>query len=349
MKQMLAFDHQLRALDLEFQQLQQGSMPNYMMQAFRDTLRKKVERIDVEKRACQEKMMAENRGLLLASIIQSSLELPPPPKEYYKDRVKFYSFLSEHLFDNFPWEDERLLHTPILYNKFKTFGRQIFQLESEYAIPIVINVLNQSKISKNMYSALFDFLEHEFGYYKSLYRDEKLYIAMLRDILNMTDLDETHTLRHKYYERELSLISKNQSGDIALNFNILLSNGDTTTLHDMEAEFLMLYFQNPDCPTCGEFREKMKKMEILNGAIDSGKLKIVTIYFEKNENLWRNYLKTRAIQNWIHGWNYDLQIEEKELYDIRTIPMIMFLDKNKKVIKKDLLSNEIEDWVKRYL
>jgi hypothetical protein len=346
MKQMFEFNYQLRLLDEEARKIQQMRLPNHEMQIYMDSLSRKADLIFSEKKAFQEKMIVENKGLLLASIIQSSLDAPQPPQEILRDRVKLFSYMAKHHFDNFPWEDERLLNTPVLYNKFKTFGQQIFPLEAEYSIHIVLKVLHESKKNKNMYLALFDYLEREFGYYKSPYRDDILYIAMLQDILKLPGLEETRKL---FYEYELNLIKKNQAGMQAQDFNILWANGETTTMYDIDAEYLLLYFQHPDCPICVELRGKMKDMEVVNNAIASGKLKVVTIYFEDNEALWRNYLKTRALENWQHGWNYDESITEKRLYDIRNIPMIMFLDKNKKVIKKDLLSNEIEEWLKRYL
>jgi len=345
MKQLFEFNRQLMALEDEFRQMQQRGLPQYMIQPFVDTLIRKADNITAEKRAYQEKMINENKGLLLASIIQGSLEQPPPPQDYYRDRAIFYSYLSKNHFDNFPWEDERLINTPVLHNKFKTFAQHILQLEPEFSIPIVIKVLNESKKNRSMYYALFDYLEHEFGSWKSPYRDVSLYLAMLKDILHTPDLEEMRKMRYEY---ELNLISKNQVGEQAIDFNILLGNGDTTTMYNIEAEILMLYFQNPDCPICLEIREKMKNMEILNRAIALGKLKVVTIYFEENEHLWRNYLTTSAFTTWLHGWNYDFGISANSLYDIRAIPMIMVLDKNKKVIKKDLLSNEIENWLKRY-
>jgi hypothetical protein len=346
MKKMFDFNRQLIALDDDFRQMQQKGLPQYMMQTYVDSLTAQFDRINTEKNVYQQQIIKENKGLLLASIIQSSFEPPPPPREYLRDRVKYYSFLSDNLFHNFPWEDERLLNTPVLYNKFKTFCQQIFHLEPEFSIPIVLKVLNDSKKNSNMFYALFDYLEHEFGTHKSPYRDESLYIAMLKEILNTPDVEETRTLRYEY---ELKIIDKNHAGAQAPDFNILFANGDTTTMYNIDAELLMLYFQNPDCPTCGDIREKMKNMDIVNQAIAAGKLKIVTVYFEPNEKLWRNYLNTRALKNWEHGWNYDFAIPEKHLYDTRTIPMVMFLDKNKKIIKKDILWNDIEEWLKRHL
>ena len=345
MKQMREFDLQFKDLNTEFQ-MKQREVPKSMMQSLLDTFVVKLDKHSAEKREYQEKIINENKGTLLASIIRCSIEVPPPPHDYYRNQVKLLSYVSEHFFDAYTWNDERLLQTPVLYNKFRTFAQQISQLDAEITIPIVLKALDASKKSRNLHFALFDFLEHEFGNVKSLYRDEQLYVAMLKDILKLADMEET---RKKFYEYELNLITKNQPGEQAVNFNILLSNGDTTNLYAIDAELLLIYFQNPDCPTCGEFREKMKNMESLYHALSSGKLKILTVYFEENEELWRNYLKTKAFTNWVHGWNYDLEISEKHLYDVRIIPTIMVLDKNKKVIKKDIFPNELEDWLKRNL
>ena len=344
MKQMMEYRQQVQALNQEFQMMQQKGMPNSMMQAYVDNYLKKLDSIHLKKMAYQEKVMAENKGSLLASIIQISLEIPPPPETYYRDRTKLFSYLAEHQFDNFTWTDERLLNTPVLYDKFREFCQQILQLDTEIAIPIVLKSLNESKKNAKLYLAFFDNIEHEFGNYKSPYRNVDLYMPMLKDILNMPDIEETRKL---YYEFELNLINKNQPGAQAIDFNILLSNGDTTTMYAIDAEILILYFQNPDCPTCGEFREKLKNMEVLYNAIASGKVKVLTVYFDENETLWRNYLEKRAFSNWLHAWNYDHKISENALYDYRIIPMIMILDKNKKVLQKDIFPNELEEWLKK--
>ena len=346
MKRMKDFNQQLRALDVEFQQMQQRGLPNSIMQAYVDTFVMKLENINADKKVYQEKIIAENKGLLLASIIQCSIEPPSPPQDYYRDREKLFTYLAEHQFDYFSWDDERLLNTPVIYNSFKNFAQSILPLDSKIIIPIVIKALNESKKNQKLYYAFFDYLEQEFGSIKSPYRDEMLYIAMLEDILNTPDLEETRQLRYEY---ELKLITKNQPGDQSIDFNILLANGDTTTLYAIDAEVLVIYFQNPDCPTCGEFREKMKNIPALYQAIDAGRVKVITIYFEQNEKLWRNYLAKSAFTNWMHGWNFDLEISENHLYDIRIIPTVMVLDKNKKVIKKDLFPNELEEWLKQNL
>jgi len=345
MKEMAEFDRKQGVLNAEFQQMRQKGLPNSMMETFMNTFFMKLDTLYIAKKTYQEKVIAENKGTLLSSIIQSSIETPQPPQDYYRDKTKLLSYLSENHFNNFAWNDERLLNTPVFYNKIKSFAQLIVSLETKTKIPIVIKALQESKINKDLYYAFFDFLEHEFGSVKSqLYRDELLYIAMLKDILQTPDLEETRELRYEY---ELNLINRNFPGSPAIDFNILLDNGDTTTLYAIDAETLIIYFQNPDCPSCSEFREKMKNIENLYNAITSGKVKVITIYFEKDETLWRNYLATKAYKNWMHGWNYDFKISEERLYDIRIIPTTMVLDKNKTIIEKDIFPNELEEWLKQ--
>jgi thiol-disulfide isomerase/thioredoxin len=346
MKQMFEFRLRERALDAEIQQMRQKEMPNSMMKAYMDTFLVKINNINVEKKSYQEKIIAENKGFLLASIIQSSMAAVLPSQEVLKDMIRMNIYSLEHLFDNFAWKDERLLKTPVLYTKFKAFAQQLLPLEPEFSIPIVLRVLDESKIGRTLFYAFFDYLEHEFGNIKSPYREEELYIAMLDDILKISDLEEARKLRYEY---ELNLITKNQPGEQAIDFNILLATGDSTNLYAIDSDLLLLYFHRPNCPTCREFSEKMKNMEPLYHALVSKKLKILTVYCEEEEELWRNYLNTGAFKTWMHCWNYDFQISDKRLYDVRIVPTIMVLDKDKKVIKKDIFPNELEDWLKKNL
>jgi hypothetical protein len=342
-KQMKEYKKQLMELDFRLQQMQQQGMPVSLIQAYVDTF---LNAQYTEKLAYQKKIISENKEFLLASIIQCSIEVPPPPQEYFRSQVKYFTYFSDRFFDNHKWDDERLLQTPVLYKQFNEFSQHIARLEPEITIPIVLKALKGSKVNRNFYFTFFDYLEHFFGKFSSPYRDVLLYIEMLKDILTTQDLEETRRL---FYEHELKLITKNRPGEQALDFNILLSNGDTTHLYDIQSEILLLYFQNPDCHSCGEFRERMKNIESLYFAVSLGRLKVLTIYFEDNEDLWRNYLKTEAFTSWTHGWNYDLRITEERLYDIRNIPTIMILDKNKKVIKTDIFPNELEEWFKKNL
>ena len=339
-----SFGMQMRALDAEFQQAQ-NSMPQYMLRVLADSLTAKAKRINKEQDDYQLAVIKENQGLLLSSIVQLARSLPEMPQEYYQNRELYQQFVVEHFFDNFPWNDPRIFETPIADDKIKEFCNIIYQLDRKDLDTFVVANLNAARVNEQSLYLFYDKLEKILGSNVSPYKVEHTYIKMLQNMLTYPKLDENRTRR---YSRELKTINKNLEGDLVPNFRIVMANGDTTSLYEIPCQYMLLYLQHPTCPTCREVRGKMANFPALNTAIAKGNLKVLTVYFEDDEQVWKNYLKSsEANPSYLHGWNFDQTIEDNELYDTRTIPFMFLLDKDKKVIRKDLLYNEIEDYIKK--
>ncbi|MCR4965438.1 MAG: DUF5106 domain-containing protein [Bacteroidales bacterium] len=344
MRELQLFDNQAAALDAEFQQAQQGGIPSYMMQVFVDSLMAKYVRVSIAKEQYQVKAAEEAKGLLLSSVIKANTTAPNPSKETVTSEQMYQAYIVEHFFDHFPWNDPRIFNTMLAENKIKQYCNIIYQLDRPSLDTFVIATLKESMVNVNSFNTFFDKLEKVIGSYMSPYKVEHTYIKMLQEALAYPKLETARKVR---YEKELARINKNLAGSTVPNFNMVMSNGDTTTLYDVEAEYMLLYLQHPTCPTCREVRGKMVDFTELNKAIASGKLKVLTVYFEGDNNVWNNFINSsEANPNYLHGWNYDLKIEEDDLFDTRTIPYMFLLDKDKKVIRKDLLWNEIEDYVR---
>ncbi|MBO4504711.1 MAG: DUF5106 domain-containing protein [Bacteroidales bacterium] len=342
--QMQQFDNQMEMLNIEFQQAQ-VSMPQYMLRVFADSLTARARRIMAEKEAFQRQVIAQNPGTLLASVIGSSIEAPQPPQEYYNDRLRMQKFYMEHYFDNFPWNDPRILNTPLGENKIKEFCNFIYQFDRPDLDTCIIAALDAAKVNETTFYNFFDRVEKILGSNTSPYQMEGSYIKMLKYMLQYPKLEVARKTR---YEHELSIIDKNHEGDILPDFRIVMSNGDTTTFYQIKSEYMILYLQHPTCPTCREVRGRMANFPALNSAIAKGNLKVLTVYFEDDTNIWNNFIhSSEANPAYFHGWNFDQTIEEKHLFDTRTIPYMFLIDKDKKVIRKDILVNEIEDYIKR--
>ena len=343
MKDMREFDKRMYQLDMEFREMQSSNLPQYMMQPFVDSLMARAMRISEEKTAFQLNKAEQYKQYLLGSIIKSTMEIPNPPREIYGNQRQMQMYVANHLYDNYAWEDERMMNTPIAVNKHKQFANLLYYLDADAGAPYLQTALQAAHINDKVYFSFFDKLEEILGATKSVYRVEDLYIIMLKDALAY---DKTDKVRKTRYESELKHIDKNLDGSVLPNFNLLMSNGDTTTLYDIKSPYMLLYFQHPECPTCRQVRTKMKDYPILNQAIEDGKIVVLTVYFEKDKKVFENFLKNEANPRWLNSWNYDNQIEKEELFYLVTIPYMFLVDKDKRVIKKDILYNEIEDYVK---
>ena len=339
---MIGYNKRLDSLNEEFQRAQR-TLPQYMLKVFVDSLSANAHRINDEMRTYQRKTAAANKGTLMGSVVATATYLNDPPQEVVSDRHLFQSYYIEHFFDNFAWNDPRIFNTIVVEQKLKEICNMIYQYDNPEYDTFVVAALNQAKVNQTSYEYLFDALEHVLGSNISPYKVEHTYIAMLKDALAYPKLDEN---RKRRYTRELGFIDKNHAGDTVPDFRLVLANGDTTTFYAIESEYTLLYLQHPTCPTCHQVRNRMKGFDKLNRAIESGKLKVVMVYFEDDPKVWDNYIhSSEANPKYLQGWNFDQTIDDKDLFDTRTIPYMFLLDKDKVVIKKDLLVNEIEPYI----
>ena len=339
---MIGYNKRLDSLNEEFQRAQR-TLPQYMLKVFVDSLSANARRINDEMRTYQRKTAAANKGTLMGSVVATATYLNDPPQEVVSDRHLFQSYYIEHFFDNFAWNDPRIFNTIVVEQKLKEICNMIYQYDNPEYDTFVVAALNQAKVNQTSYEYLFDALEHVLGSNISPYKVEHAYIAMLKDALAYPKLDEN---RKRRYTRELGFIDKNHAGDTVPDFRLVLANGDTTTFYAIESEYTLLYLQHPTCPTCHQVRNRMKGFDKLNRAIESGKLKVVMVYFEDDPKVWDNYIhSSEANPKYLQGWNFDQTIDDKDLFDTRTIPYMFLLDKDKVVIKKDLLVNEIEPYI----
>ena len=342
LKGIAKFNERLDSLDKEFKSAQK-SMPQYMLKVFVDSLSAAARRINNEMREYQRRTAAAYPNTLVGSVIATSTYLEDPPQDVLSNRQLFQKYYIEHFFDNFAWNDPRIFNTVVVEQKLKEFCNMIYQMDNPDFDPLIVGALNKAKVNNTSYEYLFDALEYVLGRNISPYKVEHTYIAILKDAMQYPKLDEN---RKRRYTRELGFIDKNHAGDTIPNFNMVLANGDTISMYDVQSEYTLLYLQHPTCPTCHQVRNRMKDFEKLNKAIASGKLKVVMVYFEDDPKVWSNYINSsEANPKYLQGWNFDQTIDDNDLFDTRTIPYMFLLDKDKVVIKKDLLVNEIEPYI----
>lgn len=343
-KSMRGFDMQMAALDKEFQQSK--NLPQYMLRSLVDSLRARALRIMSAKNAYEQKVIAENPKSLLASIVSVNIELPEVPAEYYGQQDKIQEFVMTHFFENFPWNDPRIFNTSVCNDKLMYFCHDIvYQWDNPQLDTFVIQDLEKAlSINKESHLLFYDKLERELGFYMSNYKVEHTYIKMLQHILRTRpDVDK---VRINFYEHELKAINKNLEGSVATNFRFVTSKGDTMSLLDFQSEYTLLLLHNPSCHTCREVRNKLAQDQLLNDAIATGRLNVLTMYVENDKRLWDNFLRVEAAAHYKHGWNFDQTIENEDLYETRTIPYMFLLDKDKQVIRKNLLVDEVDMYIK---
>lgn len=162
-------------------------------------------------------------------------------------------------------------------------------------------------------------------------RNDEYYIPVLK-VLSVSPLMDEYDRLAPAYDLELAL--KNRIGKEANDITYTLANGRRGRLHDIEADYTLLMFNNPDCAMCSQLISDIESSPMLNEYLENGRLSIVAIYPDADIEAWRNYQSSMPV-GWISGYDAGQIISRDRLYDLKAIPSLYLLDSDKRVMIKD--------------
>lgn len=146
-------------------------------------------------------------------------------------------------------------------------------------------------------------------------------------------------MRAKYaYHKEMC--SMNRIGRPAADFRFADSRGKIHTLYGVEASFTLLFFSNPGCDACMNIINMLKGEPKVSGMIEAGFLAVVNIYIDEDLSAWKEYMPVYP-REWYNGFDPDMKIRTDNLYNVRAIPSVYILDREKRVIMKDAPEDKV--------
>jgi hypothetical protein len=203
---------------------------------------------------------------------------------------------------------------------------------------ILINASKDSLLFRKTVS----FLSEPFSSPNSSYRNQQLYARILEAEMNSNWFN---TYEKEKAREKLTLSKQNNIGSAANDFPYTTPGGNVKRMYEIKANFLLLYFNNPECEACKEMKASLSQSTIINQKLKTGELKVLSIYMGADEKNWRSHLGEYPKQ-WFQGIT-DGSLHNKKIYDLSAIPTMYLLDKDKKVLLKDYFSVQgIEELVK---
>lgn len=172
-------------------------------------------------------------------------------------------------------------------------------------------------------------------------RNDLFYEFVLRHLLKSEGISNNERARYKL---QLQILQKNKPGTKANLFSYWLKSGEMGNLGEIKSPLTLLVFYEPGCVSCEQTLSQMQSSTEINKLINRELLKIVAIYPEGNEQIWKTY-QINIPSNWINGLDRDQHILKNKIYDLKASPTIYLLDKNKFVILKDVDFLQVEKFL----
>lgn len=168
----------------------------------------------------------------------------------------------------------------------------------------------------------------------SPWRCEELYIPMLKAAL-ASGVDDVHKSKYKAH---LETAMMNRKGTIATDFAYVTAGGEPGRLHDVLTDYTLLYFFNPGCHDCERVSGIISTSPKINTLIVQGRLTVLALYPDEDMTAWNEH-QGENDESWITA-RY-AAASERDKYDLPAIPNLYLLDRDKRVLLKDAMVEEV--------
>lgn len=265
-----------------------------------------------------------------AMLSARELQLPALPGDIVEPQERA-RYLLEHYWDNLDWRDTTLTLDDRFMEQAAADYYSVFNLvDSVSASAAVGTMLDAASADSRAYKKIADISRIYLFDPESPVADDEVFLVVADRLLADGKLPESDLLRIADARRMAML---NRVGSTATDFVYVDRDGNTATLHDALARHSrnLLIFYDPDCHVCAELEEYL--MSNLPG--DTGVV-MISPYGEQ-DGLWAQHAATMPA-DWIVGRPVSEDFEDEEIYDLRTIPTVLVLDGDAKVLSKKLKS-----------
>ena len=254
------------------------------------------------------------------------------------------AYLVKHYWDKFDFTDTALIHLPeITEQATSNYIDMMKYVPAKVASSSIKEMMNKASVDSVMFVYFSGLYEKYLYDPNSHMRDESLYIYVLEAVLEAPVLDEVSKIRPAHL---LELALKNRVGEPATDFTYTLADGKKGTLYHTKADYLLLFFYNPDCHACKEITDQLTASPLVTEWIRNNKLKILAVYPDEDLEAWKNHISYMSA-SWINSYDSAVSLKNDEIYDLKAIPTLYLLDKDKKVVLKDVTFNQVENYLKQ--
>ena len=296
-------------------------------------------------------VVASNKGNMLAVLVKAILpsEIPEfiiPAGVKNPDSLKWvlnYNYNKDHFFDNIDFNDERLIRTPILHSKLNTFFANVV-IQAPDSINKEIDIIID-KCKKNY--KIFQFVSvYLFNHFRTseIMGHDAVMVKLADDIYLSGKADWVSKEFKDDLRKQIELIRPNLIGKKAQNLVMDSYKGIFVSLYDIEKEFTILYFWEPDCGHCKESTPKLKEF-YEKAKIDN--IEIFAVCTTADKEKWAKYIDENKL-TWINGWDPKRGSHFDYYFNVQSTPMVYILDKDKKIIAKKLSVENIGSFIDNY-
>lgn len=319
-------------------------------------IRSEIVKANKELQDYRDNISKKHPGTLLSALLNAMKwpVTPPVPIVNGKaDSLYPFRYVKDHYWDDVSFNDDRLLRTPFFEKKLDDYFKTMVSPEPDSVINEVKYVLLSARTGKEMYPYLLTKFTNKYMNPEFMGQD-KVFVYLFENFYAKGDTMLLNPASRKTItERAYSLMA-NQLGQPAPALDLTDTSGKKVPLYNVAAPFTIVAFWDPNCGHCKEEIPRLDSMFKAKWKNYGVSVYSVNIY-ENEVPAWKKFIAEKKLSpEWTHA--YETKEAQaavaragkpsyRQLYDIFKTPTIYLLDKDKRIIAKQLSLEQFDDLI----
>jgi thiol-disulfide isomerase/thioredoxin len=265
----------------------------------------------------------------------------------------FY-YVKNHFWDNVVFNDNRLIRTPFFESKLDEYFKNYVSREPDSIIEEVQYMLTVAKTGKEIYPfLLFKFTNKYIS--PEFMGQDKVFLHIFQNFFSKGDTALLNNESKKAITERAYSIMANLIGNPAPPLNLTTMANKPFSLYNSPSKYTFIAFWDP---TCGHCKEEMPRVDSFytNNWKQLGVQMIGVNTNIKELASWKQFITEQHFDaGWTHIYQTDAALSAeinagkattiRQLYDVFKTPTFYLLDKDKKIIAKNLTVDQFHDFL----
>ncbi len=280
---------------------------------------------------------------------------PPVPIVNSKpDSLYPYRFVKDHYWDDVHFNDDRLLRTPFFENKLDEYFKYYVSPDPDSLIAEVKYMLLYARTGKEIYPYLLTKFTNKYMNPEFMGQD-KVFVYLFENFYAKGDTVLLNQASRKTVTERAYFLMANQIGQPSPTLNLSDTTGKPVSLYAIQAPFTVIAFWDPNCGHC---KEEIPRLDSIYKAKWKGMgVKVLSVNIYENEiPSWKKFIAAKQLsRDWLQAYETKEakeaieksgQANYRQLFDIIKTPTLYLLDKDKRIIAKQLSLEQFDDLLK---
>jgi thiol-disulfide isomerase/thioredoxin len=334
-------------------------------------LRDSASKLEKEERAYTKKILDQYPESVLNKILKitEDIVVPPSPKDANGkviDSMFQSRYFLDHYWDLVDFKSECIIRSPVYHNKLKTYFDKVVVPIPDTVIVYADRLIEQTRGNYDLFKYTVHYLTNLYGNAQYICQDAIAVHLILKyytfkdcnwvdsaEIVRMRARAETAlptlcgkiapdvAMHDSILERHIIHVVKTETNNTVERSNKifgLMQKYGTANLHSVKADYTVIVFWDPDCSHC---KAEMPKLKAFYEKYKSQGVEIYAACVEQDYDKWIKYIYDNQLK-WVNVIDIYNISEFRKYYDISATPVIILVDKNKKIIAKKINAEALE-------